>query len=104
MAWQVKRTRKDGIRSIRVAWHDKNLKKPQSETFLASQKRAADAFLRDVEAAGNRWPEGWVPGEGYPPPSLPMSTWPRLLHTSEYSFIQVSARLSFRERPWKSRF
>lgn len=69
MAWKVKRKRKDGTPTIRVAWHDKTLKKPQSETFLASQKQAADAFLRDVEAAGNRWPEGWVPGEGYPPPS-----------------------------------
>lgn len=69
MAWQVKRTRKDGTRTIRVAWHDKDLDKPQSETFLAVQKQDADSFLRDVEAAGNRWPKGWVAGKGYPPAS-----------------------------------
>ena len=70
MAWQVKRTRADGTRTIRVAWRDKTRGgKTQSETFLASQKQAADSFLRDVEAAGNQWPEGCIPGEGYPPPN-----------------------------------
>jgi len=69
MAWIVKRKRKDGTPVLRVAWRDRQTGKPQSETFLGTQELAAKSFLRDVEAAGNAWPEGWVPGQGYPPPS-----------------------------------
>lgn len=69
MAWATERKRKDGTKTVRVSWRDKDLGKPQSETFLATQKQAIRDFIRDVEAAGGRWPSGWVPGEGYPPPN-----------------------------------
>lgn len=67
MAWIVPRKRADGSRSFRVAWRDGIDGTAQSETF--TDQRAAKAFLRDVEAAGNTWPQGWVPGSGYLPPS-----------------------------------
>ena len=69
MAWTVKRTRKDGTATVRVCWRDKDLGKPQSETFLASQRGDIRDFVRDVEAAGERWPPGYIPGIGKPPPN-----------------------------------
>jgi len=66
VAWIVKRKRKDGTPVLRVAWRDKNTGKPQSETFLAAERERAYHFLRHVEAAGNRWPAGYVPGRGWP--------------------------------------
>jgi integrase len=45
----------------------------ESETF--TDRRGALRFQSEVEAAGNRWPEGWVRGYGYgAAPDLPSST------------------------------
>lgn len=72
MANLERRTRKsDGVMSVSVRWKDGGTRAGvwQTENFAAgasaqNETRAA-AFKLDVEAAGHRWPEGWVRGEGY---------------------------------------
>lgn len=64
MAWIEKRTRPGGKHSWRVSWREDGAR--QSETFGQDHALQAKAFLRDVEAAGERWPAGWVKGRGYP--------------------------------------
>src|SRR4051794_2576394 len=44
--------------SHRVKWRQDG--SWQSETFGADRKAQALRFKRDVELAGNRWPEGWI--------------------------------------------
>jgi hypothetical protein len=93
MAWIAQRKRKDGTRTLRVCWRDKDLGgKPQSETFTAAQETVAKAFLRDVEAAGNRWPPGWVPGAGYPPPNPNPSGY--TVRSAAIKAVEVSRRAS----------
>src|SRR5918993_434438 len=71
VAQPVRRVRKsDGITTVQVKWRQGGRGSPwQSETFAAgtsAQNEArAMAFRVDVEEAGNRWPAGWTPGEGY---------------------------------------
>ena len=73
MAQPVRRVRKsDGITTVQVKWRQGGRGSAwQSETFAAgttAQNEArAQAFRVDVEEAGNRWPPGWTPGEGYHP-------------------------------------
>ena len=69
MPWKVRRTRKDGTPTVRICWRDKDLGKPQSETFLASQKQAITKFFDAVAAADERWPPTYTPGIGWPKPS-----------------------------------
>lgn len=71
MASIEKRTRKDAETAYRVVWREAGQK--QSETFGPGRQLQAKAFLRDVEAAGERWPPGWVKGVGYPPPDEGLS-------------------------------
>jgi integrase len=68
VAWQV-RWRQDGT------WH--------SDTF--GTKRQALRFQCDVEDAGNRWPQGWVPGYGY-------GVAPVVDASAEASFSDVATR------------
>ncbi len=49
--------------SYRVKWRQDGLW--QSETFGADRRSAALRFRRDVEHAGNCWPDGWLKGVGY---------------------------------------
>ncbi|MFO6453364.1 MULTISPECIES: tyrosine-type recombinase/integrase [unclassified Aeromicrobium] len=72
MAWiQKRRRRTDGGLSVRVEWRMGGGRAGvrQDETFSAgtdAQNLArAEGFKKMVEAAGNRWPEGWVKGEGF---------------------------------------
>jgi hypothetical protein len=71
MAWIDKRTRGDGGVSARVVWRLGGTRDGayQAETFSAgsdAQNLArADGFTRMVDAAGRRWPDGWVKGEGF---------------------------------------
>ena len=58
-----RRPNRDGTTSWRIAWREDG--KKQSETFATRQ--AAQEFRVLVEGAGNRWPEGWVKGHGFPP-------------------------------------
>ncbi len=60
MAFIAKRRRRDGV-AYQVRWRQDETW--QSDTF--GTERAALRFKCDVEDAGNRWPEGWVPGFGY---------------------------------------
>jgi integrase len=53
------------ITSYRVKWREAGITKVQAESFGADQRSAALRFKRDVELAGNRWPDGWIKGVGY---------------------------------------
>jgi hypothetical protein len=71
VAQPVRRVRKsDGITTVQVKWRQGGRGSAwQSETFAsgttAQNEARAMAFRVDVEEAGNRWPAGWTPGEGY---------------------------------------
>jgi len=66
MAWIEKRKRGDGGVSARVVWRLGGSREGayQAETFSAgsdAQNLArADGFMKMVDAAGQRWPDGWV--------------------------------------------
>ena len=87
MAWIEQHRRADGGLTARVIWRPGGARDATRvwETFGAgsdAQNLArADGFKRMVEAAGQRWPDGWVKGEGFvrppdvtdpmtPPPSF----------------------------------
>jgi hypothetical protein len=87
MAWIGQQQRADGGLTARVIWRPGGGRDATRvwETFSVgsdAQKLArADGFNRMVDAAGQRWPEGWVKGEGFvrpldvanpmtPPPSF----------------------------------
>ena len=71
MAWIEQRRRVDGGLTARVIWRLGGGRDAvrASETFSigsAAQNLArADGFKRMVEAGGERWPDGWVKGEGF---------------------------------------
>ena len=71
MAWIEQRRRADGGLTARVIWRLGGGRDAVrvSETFSvgsAAQNLArADGFKRMVEAGGERWPDGWVKGEGF---------------------------------------
>ena len=75
MAWIEQRRRADGGLTARVFWRPGGCRDTprESETFGAgsdAQNLArADGFKRMVEAAGQRWPDGWVKGEGFVRPA-----------------------------------
>ncbi len=51
------------IASYRIKWRQDG--HPEGETFGPDHRSQALRFQRDVEAAGERWPEGWIKGVGY---------------------------------------
>ncbi|MGI8700622.1 MAG: hypothetical protein ACR2JU_05340 [Nocardioidaceae bacterium] len=71
MAWIEKKQRKDGGSSARVVWRLGATREGayQSETFGAGSDAQnvarAQGFKKMVDAAGQRWPDGWVKGEGF---------------------------------------
>ena len=71
MAWIEQVRRGDGGLTVRVIWRPAGGRETPRvwETFGAgsdAQNLArADGFKRMVEAAGQRWPDGWVRGEGF---------------------------------------
>lgn len=75
MVWIEKRNRADGGTSARVVWRLGGERDGlyQSETFGAGTDamnlERARGFQKMVEAAGQRWPEGWVRGEGFVRPA-----------------------------------
>jgi integrase len=98
MAWIEQRKRGDGGVSARVIWRLGGTRDGarQVETFSAgsdAQNLArADGFKRMVDAAGQRWPEGWVKGEGFVRPageSDPMKTPPRFVDIGETYVRQI---------------
>ena len=87
MVWIEQRERAGGRLVARVTWRLGGARDGvrQVETFAigtnAQNLARADGFKRMVEASGQRWPEGWVKGEGFvrppevadpltPPPSF----------------------------------
>jgi hypothetical protein len=75
MAWIEKRTRGDGGVSARVIWRLGGTREGayQAETFSvgsdAQNLARADGFKKMVDAAGQRWPDGWIKGEGFVRPA-----------------------------------
>ncbi len=71
MAWIMERKRCDGGVSATVVWRLGGTRSGgyQSETFAAGSDAQnlsrAEAFRELVDAAGQRWPDGWVKGQGF---------------------------------------
>ncbi|MFC9341401.1 site-specific integrase [Streptomyces sp. NPDC057020] len=64
------RTNKEGVvTSHQVKWRMDG--EWQTERFLPEDEEAAEIFKAAVEAAGHRWPPGWVKGRGYVSPDEP---------------------------------
>ncbi|MDQ1674888.1 MAG: hypothetical protein QOC93_32 [Actinomycetota bacterium] len=65
MATIKTRIQRDGTRSHRVVWREGGTRAGgwESETFR--HKTEATGFRRDVDAAGQHWPDIWVKGVGY---------------------------------------
>ena len=58
------RARADGGTRYQVRWKEgARVGSFQAETFTT--EAGALAFKADVEAAGNRWPVGWIRGKDY---------------------------------------
>jgi len=98
MAWIDRRTRTDGGVSARVVWRDGGGRDGayQAETFSigsdAQNLARADGFKKMVEAAGQRWPAGWVQGEGFVRPSWqadPLKPPPRIDEIGEEYVRQI---------------
>jgi hypothetical protein len=98
MAWIEKRHRSDGAVSTRVVWRLGGARDGayQCETFGAgsgAQNLArADGFKKMVDAAGQRWPDGWVKGEGFVRPkgeSDPLKAPPRFVDIGEEYVRQI---------------
>lgn len=71
MAWIEKRTLGDGTTSAQVRFRlgGRRNAPMQAETFSAGSDQQnvarAEGFKKMVDAAGQRWPEGWVRGKGF---------------------------------------
>lgn len=61
MASIVERPKKDGTCTFQVKWREAG--EWQTENF--GERPAADQFKGLVEAHGNKWPHGWIRGEGF---------------------------------------
>ncbi len=92
MAWIEKRQRGDGGVSTRVVWPLGGTRDGayQAETFSAgsdAQNLARDhGFKKMVDAAGQRWPDGWGKGEGFvrpPGKADPLKVPPRFVDIGE---------------------
>lgn len=78
MASVRKRVMKDGRTAYQVRWREGG--EMRSETFASNA--AATKFRGLVDVAGQRYPEGWVPGHGWAPkqaeetpPELTLAAW-----------------------------
>ncbi|KRA93065.1 MULTISPECIES: tyrosine-type recombinase/integrase [unclassified Nocardioides] len=98
MAWIEKRKRGDGGVSARVMWRLGGARDgaKQVETFSvgtdAQNLARADGFRKMVDAAGQRWPEGWVKGEGFvrpPGETDPLKAPPRFVDIGEEYVRQI---------------
>lgn len=67
MATITVRPRSNGTTAYRVSWREGGSRHgaQQSETF--TRHKEAERFRAAVELAGQQWPPGWTPGQGYVP-------------------------------------
>src|SRR5664279_1386916 len=65
MASLEQRLRGDGGTTARVVWRQDGQRATEKFAVGRNPVLAAKRFQTLVEAAGNRWPEGWVPGRGF---------------------------------------
>ena len=65
MASLEQRLRGDGGTTARVVWRQDGQRATEKFAVGRNPVLAAKRFQTLVEAAGNRWPEGWVPGQGF---------------------------------------
>jgi hypothetical protein len=85
MAWIEQHRRADGGLTARVIWRPGGARNATRvwETFGAGSDAQnlsrADGFKRMVEAAGQRWPDGWVKGGRGGPTPRPQRSRPRFL-------------------------
>lgn len=97
MAWIEKKKRSDGGVSARVVWRLGGTREGayQSETFSvgsdAQNCARADGFKKMVDAGGQRWPDGWVRGEGFVRPVVvdPLTAPPRFVDIGEEYVRQI---------------
>jgi hypothetical protein len=97
MAWIEKKQRRDGGVSARVVWRLGGTREGayQSETFSAGSDAQnvarADGFKKMVDAGGQRWPDGWVKGEGFvrPAGTDPLTAPPRFVELGEEYVRQI---------------
>ena len=98
MAWIEQHQRADGGLTVRVIWRPGGGRDTTRvwETFGAgsdAQNLArADGFKRMVDAAGQRWPDGWVRGEGFVRPADvadPLTPPPRIDEIGEEYVRQI---------------
>lgn len=98
MAYIEKRRRTDGGISARVKWRLGGTRDGavQLEVFSAgtdAQNLArAEGFKKMVDAAGQRWPDGWVKGEGFVRPASeadPLTEPPRFVDIGEEYVRQI---------------
>ena len=83
MAWIAPHRRAGGGLTAQVIWRPGGGRDTPRvwETFStgsnAQNLARADGFKRMVDAAGQRWPDGWVKGEGFVRPADVTDRWPR---------------------------
>jgi len=65
MASLEQRPRGDGGMTARVVWRQDGQRTAEKFAVGRNPVLAARRFKTLVEQAGNRWPEGWVPGRGF---------------------------------------
>ena len=65
MASLEQRPRGDGGITARVIWRQDGQRTAEKFAVGRNPLLAAKRFKTLVEEAGNRWPEGWVPGQGF---------------------------------------
>ena len=65
MATVKTRRRADGTSGYRVVWRDGGSRDGAWESETFARKADAGRFRRDVDLAGQRWPDGWVKRVGY---------------------------------------
>jgi len=75
VAWIEEKKRGDGVVSAHVIWRlgGGRAGERQIETFSAGKSEEnvarAEGFLKMVVSAGQRWPDGWIRGEGFVRPN-----------------------------------
>ncbi len=101
MAWIEKRKRGSGGVSVRVVWRLGGTREGarQVETFSVGTNdqnlARATSFMRLVDLAGQRWPEGWVKGEGFVRPASepdPLTKPPTFVEIGESYVRQIVDR------------